>query len=85
LERIDEFLSRDDGAFYAERIQVLRRIMFGDLPEDLVSTPHLDADSLAPAHSALRPSAPPNSFRHFPNGSSLPERGGEESRIAKTE
>jgi hypothetical protein len=30
-------------------------------------------DSLAPARSALRPLASPNSFRRFPNGSSLPK------------
>ena len=38
--------------------------------------PHPNADSLAPARSvAARLSASPNSFRHFPSGSSLPQWG----------
>jgi hypothetical protein len=44
LERIDEFLSRDDGAFYAERIQMLRRIMFGELPEESSPRSREDAE-----------------------------------------
>jgi hypothetical protein len=44
--------------------------------------PHPGVDSLAPAHSALRAFVlRPNSFRRFPNGSSLPQEKGKRAPL----
>jgi len=48
---------------------------------EVPSPPHPNVDSFAPAHSALRPPALPDSFCCFPSSKSLP-RGGEGTRAA---
>jgi hypothetical protein len=70
LRPLTSFLS----PFGGERRKRSKRL--GDGTRRVVWPPHPNVDSLAPARSALRPPALPDSFCCFPSSKSLP-RGGE--------